>query len=830
MLTKQGSRVVSFALAFGILQWTTTAAQSAGEGATPSAPDALQEVIITGLKRDARYVDVPVTVQVFDAERIERSGITRSQDYLLLAPNVTFYESNYAGDFFINIRGQASIRASEPAVAVVVDGVALGNQQEFNTTLFDLKQIEILKGPQGALYGRNASAGAIVITTTPPTNEISGQSTIGFGNDNSYNFNTSLGGAIVEDKLLFRVAGSVKNTDGSYTNINTGESAQRYRESNARARLDWKVSDALKLDLRVGGLKGIGGGLAFTPKFGVWPGVLPNGSVVGGVEVRDISTNDNIDIPFTTDVQGHYDRDMMNASLKADYAPQGWLGGATLTSVTAFSEATDNYGGKNAPYQSPGDSSSDFGIVPLIFGDVSQNYRVNNRTFNQELRLTSASDTRLRWQVGLQYIDAKRTFLTNNALNGAVPGSIADADLAGFVGYDAMGNRVLIGGGVSPRWNPYRLLDRNSNTPSISFQQNNTGGENFSQFGNLGFDLTPQLALQLAVRYDTEKRTEQAVGPDLPNVFIGGASFNPCVRITGQTAAQCADGIDKTFSQLQPKVSLVYKFMDDSSSIFASWGRSFKTGGVNAIGTRETLVQARIPIYLAEGQSLPQATASAQAAVLTQDFYDKEVSDSAELGVKLRLFDRRLDLSAAVFATDTSNAQQYRFDPIAFIQAIDGVDKVETRGFEFDARLRISDAFTLFGSYGHVESEVKRLASAPEFEGNFFPYIPEYTSSFGIDSVLPLGGAVNLLSHVEYTLTGPVWWDIQNTPTTQRDSVGLLNARLALSGEKWEMALWGRNLTDELYPTEAVVVLPPLINILYKAPGRTFGAELKYRF
>lgn len=785
---------------------------------TPEAAEDDGDIVVTGQKRTERYLDAPVSVQVFGEEQIAQAGIRKPEDFLLQTSNVNFYQSNYAADFFINIRGQTSIRGSEPSVTIVVDGVQLGNQTEFNTALFDLQQIEVLKGPQGALYGRNASAGAVVITTKEPENELSGQVSAGYGNWNSYFVNGSVGGALIDDKLKVRLAGSVTSTDGPFTNINTGEKVHRYREALGRLRVDWRPSEGIHFDLRVSGGTATGGALAFTPKLA--------GSTVGGVAVTDIDTNSNFyDIPYVSDVAGRYDRGLFSASLRGEID----IGNLTLTSITAWSQSIDNLGGKNFPYGNPQDRTTDFGIFGPIFGDLTQNYRIANYQFNQELRLTSTGDDRLRWQIGLQYLDSRRTYLTTNSLNGAIPASIPTSALAGFNGFDATGQRVLIGGGFTPPSDPYRLLGRDSATPSVSFFQDNNYGENISPFANAQFDITEHLELGLAGRYDIERRRTSAPGPDVANPFLGGASYNPCVRITGQTAAQCREGVSRTFKQFQPKATLTYKFPSGNGSIFASWGKSFKTGGFNPIGTRETLVQSRIPLVRQPGDTDAQARVRAEAAVLTQDFYDKEVSDSYEIGFKAQLFDRKVNVSGAIFHTETTNAQQYRFDPIAFIQAVDAVDRVENKGFEFDINIRPTETLTLFGGFGYVDSKIKRLLADPTIEGNIFPYASKYNATIGAQLDQPLNDSLRLSARGEYNITGPIWWDVQNTATTRRDAIGLMNARLGLVHDRWELTAWSRNLFDKEYSSEAVVLLP-FLNVLYKAPGRSFGIEGKVRF
>ena len=134
----------------------------------------LEEILVTGTKRAASLEDAPLAVQVFTETAIQEAGITRPEDFLSLVPNVNFVTSNHEGEFFVNVRGQASVRFAESAVAVVIDGVQLATSNEFNQDFFDIEQIEVLKGPQNALYGRNATAGAIIVNTKPPGDEWSG--------------------------------------------------------------------------------------------------------------------------------------------------------------------------------------------------------------------------------------------------------------------------------------------------------------------------------------------------------------------------------------------------------------------------------------------------------------------------------------------------------------------------------------------------------------------------------------------------------------------------------------------------------------------------------
>src|SRR3974390_3040992 len=146
---------------------------------TQASQPALEEVVVTARKREEALLNVPVTMSVFTQQTIESAGIETPRDFVALVPNMTLVEVQNVGNSFITIRGISQARNSEPSVAVLVDGVLEPNPYEFDQELFDVKQIEVLKGPQGALYGRNAIGGAIIIHTADPTDHFAGEGKVG---------------------------------------------------------------------------------------------------------------------------------------------------------------------------------------------------------------------------------------------------------------------------------------------------------------------------------------------------------------------------------------------------------------------------------------------------------------------------------------------------------------------------------------------------------------------------------------------------------------------------------------------------------------------------
>src|SRR5260370_12052665 len=152
----------------------------------PAATGDLEEIVVTARKRDESFQNVPITVDVFTAQKIQSAGIESPRDFVAMVPNMTMVEVQNVGNSFITVRGISQARNSEPSVAVLVDGVQETNPAQFNQALYDIQQIEVLKGPQGALYGRNAIGGAIIIRTVAPTDEFQANAKVGYGNENSY--------------------------------------------------------------------------------------------------------------------------------------------------------------------------------------------------------------------------------------------------------------------------------------------------------------------------------------------------------------------------------------------------------------------------------------------------------------------------------------------------------------------------------------------------------------------------------------------------------------------------------------------------------------------
>src|SRR5687768_583138 len=225
--------------------WMVSAAAAGLTGGVPAMAQSqtvnqLEEIVVTARKRDEALLDVPVSISAFSQEDIESAGIVRPQDFIALTPNMTMVQTQNQGTSFITVRGISQARNSEPSVAVLIDGVLMANPSQFNQELFDIESIEVLKGPQGALYGRNAIGGAVIIRTVEPGDEISGKITGSYDNGPGYAIRGGIGGPIGgSDTLKFQTSVSYFDTDGYIDNEFLGEEADPFQDVSARAKLLW---------------------------------------------------------------------------------------------------------------------------------------------------------------------------------------------------------------------------------------------------------------------------------------------------------------------------------------------------------------------------------------------------------------------------------------------------------------------------------------------------------------------------------------------------------------------------------------------------------------
>ena len=438
-------------------QINAVVAQESQESEEPT-----EVVVVTSQLRMQSLQEVPVAVTAFNEKRIERAGIKSSQDFVDLTPNVSLDDSFTYGNTFISIRGVSQINNADSPVAIVVDGVPQNNQKQFKMKLFDIQRIEVLKGPQGSLYGRNAIGGAISIITKPASDILEGFANVTIGNGGLFEVSGGISGPIVEDTLMYRVAGSFLTKDGLIDNTFLNTEADFVDEDySVRGNLLYTPNADLTFDLRVSSSQFDAGSLYDA----VTNSVLNPTYRSGGA--NDFFAPDNSNLGVT---EGETDE----VTFKLDYV----FDSATLTAITNSTSLKEVYFG-DLDFSNP----QGLGGFQGLFGELRQSQDLDVELFSQEIRLVSNSDSNLKWIIGGFYIQTDRQLTTT-------AGCDDDPSCATFL--------QLAFGLPSMPPNDFAFINRGE-------ENDNTAWSLFSQ---LEYILSYKASIQVGARYDRDEREQ----------------------------------------------------------------------------------------------------------------------------------------------------------------------------------------------------------------------------------------------------------------------------------------------------------------------------------
>jgi len=826
---------------------------------------ALEEITVTARRRAESLQDVPGTVSVITSRVIEQAGIRRPEGFISLTPGVTMVNAASVADTQVNIRGINGARDAETNFAFLIDGILYTNPAALNREYTNLQQIEVFKGPQGAIYGRSAAAGAIIVTTAKPGNESKFDGRMSFAEDNSYNGFLSYSGPLVEDKTYFSLSADYRKSDGYYRNSfqNGAPIVDAFESYNVNARLVWDASDALSIDtkLRVGSVDA--SSITFNSTFNlpVFAAALTNPPAY-----QDVN---DFDFLFQSNVTSDNDQDVVEFSSRFDYE---MAGGSTLTGWALYSNNENDlmsdgtsaafgfYNNDPVCQQTVTDLNAAgvqllapqfIGTTPVgvIFDpngsflgaytpttcDGLQEQVRNQEDVSFEIRLSSADDQRLRWMAGAYFLDIDREVgISLNADSGDTP-------IRGL---------LQVGGPNS--------------TASLTHDQFDT--QVTSVFGQIEYDMTDNTEISFALRYDNEERDVASLVPTDVTQNIIDLNFdgnfddplNPAlsdlINPTGVIPDKSA-----SFSEVQPKLSLRWD-ATDNFTLFGSYGVGFKAGGFNNSGSAATVdifingfINGGNPsgIFFADDMGVP-------LPVIADD-YDEETSDAFELGFKSNMLDGRIQLNGAAYYTEVSDMQFFEFfvGTFGLLRVVSNMDEVEISGFELDASWHATENLRFYAGANFTESEIIANSSRPDTVGNKAPYTPEYTLNLGGDVNFPLSNGMNIFARVDAQWVGETWFHtVQAGPrptifmplfelgfgagagalgaaeysNALRREYSTVNLRLGLEGEKWSITAFVHNLTDEKYLEE--VIPAPEFGGVFDHPNarRRAGLEVAFNF
>jgi iron complex outermembrane receptor protein len=523
--------LVGSSLAVLMIAGAAQAQQAPAQGGP--AVDAVQEVVVTAQKRSENLQAVPIAVTALTSEALRNKRVDNLLGLSGLAPALQIKSDDNAANPRIFIRG-VGVNDFNPstasAVGIYVDGVYVASPLAQLGSFYDLQQVEVLRGPQGTLYGRNTTGGAINVTTQKPSDHPEGNISFEYGRFNEVNIQGGVGGPLVADKVLFRLSGVYARDDGYTLDRTSGNYGNNQDRFGVRGVLELKPTDKLTDDLRINVNQSSGGSilaynrslvaqtpqasLPFDPSLGYSP-CRPEYYTSGQCTniLGYANTSSNL-------YQGDYQFDGKDSvklfgvsnTLNYDFGP------ATLVSVTSYQRAARN-----------DQEETDANPIPII----TASYIALQKTVSQELRLQSNGKTRLRYVGGLYYAHDD---LSNNsqydilrALRNPTPGNPSGADPANSIG--------LFG------WPLTQATD------------------SYAVFGQVDYDLTDRLTLTGGLRYSADRKKFHYVS-EAENGAIPIFTFDDA----------------KTFGSVSGRIGLQYKVTDDAN-VYFTYNRGTKSGG-----------------------------------------------------------------------------------------------------------------------------------------------------------------------------------------------------------------------------------------------------------
>ena len=733
----------------------------------------IEEIIVTAQKRAENLQDVPIAVSAFTNDAMKVKGMTNVAQLGDFTPNVeidttsSFSGSTQVLTAYIRGIGQNDFAFNlDPGVGVYVDGVYYARTIGAVLDLLDLERIEVLKGPQGTLFGRNTIGGAINIITRKPADEYQAQGEVTIGQYNRTDFRGAVDIPIIQGKLHSQLAFSSKNRDGyhEYRDWTAGGTFQtnanslvrvvdtRYDEAggentdNIRAKLDWLASDAVNVTFGIDysrvdeqptpsqllGL--IPGGLAdaynacistadaaMAPPFCSQP-IANAGNILLGVNV-DADPGNNF-LPFDERfiIDGPQD---FSYSTGAGYSQVETRGLSTTVnwdvnddlkfkSITAFRDL-DSAFGVNVPG------------TPFIIGNHA--FTMTQEQFSQEFQLTGVSfRNKANWVLGAYYFHE-------------------EGNLTDYVHF-AEGLLQILG-------------------------PNDFDTDAYAIFSNVDYALTENIGLTAGVRYTVEDKEFLGAQRDL-NSLAFKAGFPLALHPDPtDTTLYFPSGVNKqNFDNISIRLGTQYRF-DNGNMIYVSYSEGYKSGGWTT--------RATVPILEAPN-------------------FNEETAETIEIGFKGRFLSDKIQANIALFTTTYNDLQvtvQAGVSPVTENAADSQID-----GIEVELITLLSEQFSLTSNFGYLNARYTDLGPGTNLTTDFlFVNTPEFSASVSADYIIPLFSFGEVLFHADYSYKDKQANEGENQPLLISQPANLFNAVIRYTNlrQDWELSLGVRNLTDDRY-------------------------------
>ena len=715
----------------------------------------IEEIIVTTQKREQSLQDVPITVSAFTGSFMEKAQISDAKAVALLTPGV----SGDTDDSFLdsmNVRGISTNDfgvGAEPSIGVYQDGIYLGRTGGALASFFDLEMVEVVKGPQGTLFGRNASAGAIAVTTAKPTDEQSRSIDLGLGEDGYAEF-TGVMNMPINDNLSSRMAIYHQQKDGWVKNINDGKMAGAIENTAARYTLAYEsdmVSGTLMLEYE---------------------------DRQGPPTLYQVFDPDETGISFySTDAARNEISSDVNSD---DLIDEGEVWGATLnvevdlgndyslTSITGIR-------GHNYYYKEDFDGEDRF-----IF---NYNQIQEQEYFSQEFRINRDTDA-VSWFVGASmYQEEIKTRFNQTYDEDVMCQSLA---VAYSVDYDA--DPDYVEGEVTDcsSYYYYNYGDASYTDPGVGTRNDSVDidaeYDGWGVYGDATFHVSEKLDVSVGARYTEDNRDfGQKFGGEDRNYFFYSFPFFSSDFLRGSDS----------WSNTSVRTAVSYQLSDEVST-YVNYSTGYKAGGFN---TFFVLFPDAVDVDSLDGEDAVALGGSPEG-------FAKEEVTNIELGLKGQFWDGQMQLNASIY--------QYQFDGmqsgyyVGSRYSVANVGDAEGNGVELDMRLLPSDNLDIYLGLSWADTELTKPAAGfcepADCLGAQIPGTVEFSAAMVATYTVPMeNGDIAVTWETFHQDEGVGFGQFDLNPL-MADGFTTSNLRIGYdSAEDWSVTLWVNNITDEFH-------------------------------
>ncbi len=753
----------------------------------------IEEIVVTAQKRTESLQEVPVSITVLTGKDIETYRFRDPEELAEFVPNMGNFPVTGAGTPVFSLRGVSMRDYSynqASTIATYVDEVYKGNPSLLAVPLFDVERVEVLRGPQGTLYGKNTTGGAVNFITRRPGTENANYVSVGTGNYGLIEAETAVDIAL-SDRLAARLAGTYAKADGWLKNVNPGvDDSHSIDQYGVRLSVLWQAGDDVELMLRAATAKsdpvtqGVKNVNEYPP---TWFGIYGLYKQFGGTTL-DNPTQEGLghyEIANEDDYKQLVETDSVSLTLSWDVTEV-----FTLTSITSWDE---------------GAALNSFEGDGVIHEAGNSFFEVEAEQFTQDLRLTSNLEGAFNFVTGLYY--ANEELLSSSTISNFVD---IDYNLDGSVDFNDCLDPMAVAFGFppSPAGAAVEALFNSFGFSLAGFATLGCNWENrFDQekasiaaYFDGTYALTEALTLRFGVRYTDDESDQRNF-----NAHLAGPDHVPVLgTINGGSLDPLAFGPDQGFSdsEMSGKIGLDFT-LDNGTLLYGLYSRGYRGGAFNA---------------------------QAFLSPIERNFVGPETLDSIEIGVKSSLWDDRVRLNAAAFRYDYKGQQIIDVDNRTFIASLTGLEDSEVTGFEVEAAIAFTPALRVNLGVGYLDAHINEgTVRGNDVSGLVLPFSPKWHLIAGLDWDVFSSGFGLWTLHIDGNHRGGEISAVRTT-AVKSDAQTRFNARLSLTGsdERWSASVWCKNLTDRKHTSMILSWAGTDPSML--RPPRTYGAEVTFRF